>query len=148
MHIKLNYDSSFKDFSLWLKTINKNSLREKCPYSELFWSAFSRIRTEYSYSVRMRENSDQNNSNYRHFLHTDNWEQLTSDLLIIRWLVTDGYIVRRHVLVSKFRLFFRRMRQGKNVLTLEGLTSLNISTIRFYDFYLSKYIHWKACNGF
>ena len=24
-----------------------NSLREKCPYSELFWSAFSRILTEY-----------------------------------------------------------------------------------------------------
>ena len=24
-----------------------NSLREKCPYSELFWSVFSRIRTEY-----------------------------------------------------------------------------------------------------
>ena len=22
-------------------------LREKCPYSELFWSAFSRVRTEY-----------------------------------------------------------------------------------------------------
>ena len=37
-------------------------LRKKCPYSELFWSAFSRIRTEYgeilsysvSYSVRMQ----------------------------------------------------------------------------------------------
>ena len=51
-----------------------NSLREKCPYSELFWSAFSRIRTEYGeirsispYSVRMRENTDQNNSEYGHF---------------------------------------------------------------------------------
>ena len=36
-------------------------LREKCPSSELFWSAFFRIRTEYSYSypysVRMRENA-------------------------------------------------------------------------------------------
>ena len=36
--------------------------RKKCPYSELFWSAFSRIRTEYGellrispYSVRMQE---------------------------------------------------------------------------------------------
>ena len=41
------------------------SLREKCPYSELFWSAFSRILTEYGeirsicpYSVRMRENAN------------------------------------------------------------------------------------------
>ena len=39
--------------------------REKCPYSEFFWSILSRIRTEYGeivcispYSVRMRENTD------------------------------------------------------------------------------------------
>ena len=43
----------------------KQSLRKKCPYSELFWSAFSRIWTEYRemqsmspYSVRIRENTD------------------------------------------------------------------------------------------
>ena len=49
------------------------SVREKCSYSELFWFAFSRIRTEYGeirrYSVRMRENADQNNSKYGSFLH-------------------------------------------------------------------------------
>ena len=45
------------------------SLRENCMYLELFWSVFSRIRNEYEeilhifgYSVRMRENMDQNNS--------------------------------------------------------------------------------------
>ena len=38
-----------------------NSLRKKCPYSELFWSTFSRI----------RENVDQNNSEYGHFLRSD-----------------------------------------------------------------------------
>ena len=49
-------------------------LREKCPYSELFWSTFARIRIEYGeilpispYSVQMRENTDQNNSEYGHF---------------------------------------------------------------------------------
>ena len=49
-----------------------------CPYSESFWFAFSRIRTEYGgilrispYSVRMRENADQNNSEYGHFLRSD-----------------------------------------------------------------------------
>ena len=35
------------------------SLREKCPYSEFFWSVVSRIRTKYS--VRMPKNTDQNN---------------------------------------------------------------------------------------
>ena len=34
------------------------TLRKKCPYSELLWSTFSRIRTKYPYSVQMRENAD------------------------------------------------------------------------------------------
>ena len=52
-------------------------MREKSPYSELFWSVFSRIRTQYReiplispFSVRMRENTDQNNSEYGHFLRS------------------------------------------------------------------------------
>ena len=43
-----------------------STLREKCPYSEFFRSAFSCIRTEYGmilriclYSVQMQENADQ-----------------------------------------------------------------------------------------
>ena len=52
------------------------TLGEKCPYLELFWYTFSCIRTEYGemlriqtfrislYSVRMRKNKDQNNSEY------------------------------------------------------------------------------------
>ena len=54
-------------------------LCEKCLYSELFWSAFSCIRTEYGeifrispYFVRMWENADQNNSEYKHFLRSSN----------------------------------------------------------------------------
>ena len=53
------------------------TLRENCPYLGFFWSAFSRIRTEYgeilrisSYSFRMRENTDQKNSEYEHFLRS------------------------------------------------------------------------------
>ena len=38
-------------------------LREKCLYSEFFWSVFSCI----LYSVQMRENTDQKNSEYGHF---------------------------------------------------------------------------------
>ena len=50
------------------------SLCKKSPYSELFWSAFSRISTQYRkilrispYSAKMRENADKNNSEYGHF---------------------------------------------------------------------------------
>ena len=58
-----------------------HSLHENCPYSELFRSAFSRIRTECGeilrispYSVRLRENADQNNSEYGHYLRNDLYE--------------------------------------------------------------------------
>ena len=44
------------------------ALREKSPRSEFFWSVFSRIRR---ISVRMRENTDQKNSEYEHFLRSD-----------------------------------------------------------------------------
>ena len=46
---------------------------EKCPYPEFFWSLFSLIRTEYveRYSIQMRENTDQKNSEYGHFLRSD-----------------------------------------------------------------------------
>ena len=53
------------------------ALRKKRPYSGLFWSVFSHIRIEYGqilrispYLIRMQENADQNNSEYRHFLRS------------------------------------------------------------------------------
>ena len=52
--------------------------RKKCPYSDLFWSTFSRIRTKCReilsispYSVRMQENGDQDKSKYGHFSRSD-----------------------------------------------------------------------------
>ena len=49
-------------------------MRQKCPYSELFWSVFSCIQTEFGeilhislYAVRMRANVDQSNPEYGHF---------------------------------------------------------------------------------
>ena len=55
------------------------TLRKKCPYSELLWSAFSLIRTEYEeilraspYSAQRLENADQSNSEYGHFWRSTN----------------------------------------------------------------------------
>ena len=59
------------------------ALREKCPYLELFWPTFSRIRTEQGEirSMRMRENMDQNNSEYGHFsLSMDDFKTAVSSL--------------------------------------------------------------------
>ena len=70
-------------WSVWLKSYCevpylKYSRREKCPYSEFFWSVFSRIRIDYEqifrifpYSIQMRENMDQENSEYDHFSRSD-----------------------------------------------------------------------------
>ena len=58
---------------LWLAR-KYPSLRKKCSYSELFWSVFSNIRTEYGevrsispYSIRMRKNAHQNTSECGYF---------------------------------------------------------------------------------
>ena len=56
------------------------ALRKKCPYSELFWSAFSRVfllRIS-PYSVRMRGNAEQNNSECGHFLRSDACSRMAS----------------------------------------------------------------------
>ena len=62
---------------LRLSTLAQLSLRKNFPYSELFWSIFSSIRTEYGeiqsispYSARKWENADQNISEYGHFSHS------------------------------------------------------------------------------
>ena len=46
--------------------IEKHCVKSVCSYSELFWSAF--VRRISPYSVRIRENADQNNSECGHFL--------------------------------------------------------------------------------
>ena len=79
-------DSIFFRFSFWKAklvpakliqvfiSLFQITLREKCPYSGFFWSVFSCLRAEYGemrsfspYSVRIRENTDQKNSEYGHF---------------------------------------------------------------------------------
>ena len=54
--------------SLW------QTVLKRCPYPELFWFVFSRIRTEYRellcispYSFQILEKTDRNNSEYGHF---------------------------------------------------------------------------------
>ena len=84
-HFSLGRQEDVADFFGFIKLSWQQWLWEKCPYSELFWSAFFGIRTEYveilrisPYSVRMRENADQNNSEYGHFL-TVNDEEFQSN---------------------------------------------------------------------
>ena len=52
---------------IYILKSTKLPVSKKCPYSEFFWSVFSRIRTEYG---ERRENKDQENSEYEHFLRS------------------------------------------------------------------------------
>ena len=79
---KLNISLGFITQSYFVvpKNIRLNPtylLRENFPYSHLFWSVFRCIRTEYGeifrislYSVWMRKNTDQNNSEYGNYLRS------------------------------------------------------------------------------
>ena len=81
------------------------SVRKKCPYSELFWSAFSRSRTKYgeiqsisSYSVRMWENAVQNNSEYGHFLpsaYCNKFKRLKKGSLRQLLMIIDEFSCRK-----------------------------------------------------
>ena len=64
-------------------------MREKSPYSVLFWYAFSRIKTEYEEilrispnSVQMGKNTDQNNSEYEHILRSVFYLSKTDDAIL------------------------------------------------------------------
>ena len=71
MNVSKNKYKIYEAITQWI------ALREQCSYSEFLWSVFSRIWTEYGailrispYSVRMRENTDQKNSEYSYFLRS------------------------------------------------------------------------------
>ena len=68
---------TFLKKSLAINLLATVTLREKCWYSDLIWSAFFRIRTEHGevrtispHAAQMRENTDQKNSEYGHFLRS------------------------------------------------------------------------------
>ena len=98
------------------------NLHKNCPCSELFWSAFSRIRIEYgeirsNYRGKYEENTDQNNFEYGHFLRSvifsnflslpDAWSKLST----FYWLLEEKWIIRiiLHSSLSNFCFFFRGM---------------------------------------
>ena len=89
-------------------------LREKCPYSEFFWSLFSRIQTEYGeiwcispYSAQTQENTKQKNSEYGlssgHASHHSLWTLVVlykSTSFV--WLNKACYIAKKSLLKSIF----------------------------------------------
>ena len=87
----------FRWYNMEIALNGSNALCEKCPYSVFFWSVFSCIRTKYGeiqsispYSVRLRENTDQKNSEYGHFSCSDGSLWLLSSYLNFRLSKIDS----------------------------------------------------------
>ena len=117
-------------------------LYKKWPYSEFFWSAFSWIRTKYGnlqskspYSVRMRENADQRNSEYEYFSHRACREHLLHLIINIAQLVSNiagneylSILLLTKVLLCEYTIFtFSRTILGLQTVYLQSnkLTNWN-----------------------
>ena len=92
------------------------TLREKCPYSALFWPVFSLSRTEYGkilciypYLVRMLENIDQNNSEYGHFSSSAS----CSDKLFLK--IYSGYLSLTQGVVLQKPNYRKNQRKQDNI---------------------------------
>ena len=100
------------------------ALHEKCLYSDLLLFAFSRIRTEYGeilriylYSVWMLENTDQNNSEYGHFLRSVNYSniffmELFTSILLSSVLPTSNQL--KYTQIFLLRPFFLQAKTNSN----------------------------------
>ena len=111
---------------------NWPELREKCPYSELFWSAFSRIWTDYGeilrispYLVRMRENADQNNCEYGHILRSvenyvsiicsgNSWEIFNKKLNFAIIIFANLIITFLNLFSNRFLIIVKEVNQIRN----------------------------------
>ena len=79
-HNKVHWQENIFTVLFWWKYDEVYALREKCPYSQIFWFVFSCIWIEYRkilrispYSDQMRGNADLKNSDYRHFSRSDDF---------------------------------------------------------------------------
>ena len=73
----------------WVNTFLNISLRTKCPYSELFWSAFfphfPAFRLNTPNAGTCGKNADQNNSEYGHFLRSIYQKRSVWKFVICAW---------------------------------------------------------------
>ena len=129
-----------------------HTLRKKRPYSELLWSVFSRIRSEYreilrisSYSVWMRENTDQSNSEYGHFsrsnmiLRFSEFSNKTSKYFVAKFSDTVHFVLR-------FELLFLQTLTVKCLWWNQFLIRLLTLNTNFQKNYRERKHSWVSVN--
>ena len=127
------------------------TLREKCSSLEFFWFVFSRIWTEYGkillispYSVQMRENTDQKNSEYRHFSRSVTNHQKRK---LVDFLKKYSCIIYVKIsLECKFEKVYTQTEPKLSALTLKlSKASMSLSKDDSYKKYIFRKIYDKKC---
>ena len=91
------FSDPYRPVSSILSLHEKKQLDKKCPYSELFWFVFSPI----------RENTDQNNSEYGHFPRS---EQVRETLHSSKFYAGQGiYLCKEQALFKFVKGFYDKM---------------------------------------
>ena len=80
-----------------MKVVDNSELvitHEKCPNIDFFWSVFSCIRIS-TYSVQMRENTDQKKNPYLDAFHGVYWRTECIEVVAISYFVNDNIFERK-----------------------------------------------------
>ena len=98
--------------------VNTPTLREKCPYSELFWSVFfciiGEILRNSPYSVQMRENVDQKNSKHKQILRSAQHKS-SKTYQVKTWRLLRTWIS----IASNYQIFTVRIWEALGLLALK-----------------------------
>ena len=86
----------WREYEFTINMFPSSPLRKKCPYSELFWSAFSRIRTEYGEIRSIRSKCEKMRARI-----TPNTDTFHAVHLLSDWCLLIGQtIVNKHAAES------------------------------------------------
>ena len=125
----------YMDWDFGLMKLACFTLREMCPYSELFWSLFSSIRTEYGeiwsifpYLVRIGENTDQNIYQYGVFLRsfTFPYNRSSKGQFFLIFTVLLFLLYLPIIFSNDFNLNFSKL---KNISQIKQLSNCNFEAI-------------------
>ena len=134
-------------------------MRKKCRYLESFWSAISCIQTEHRdllckspYSVRMRENTDQKNSEYRHIFRSGYLKKYRHKILLTNYLTWQIPFQSQDLITAldEFKINHKNNRSVMSVAILKDLKKtifclkFTISTLRAqWNLYKADTIRFK-----
>ena len=133
--------------------LHEQTLRKKCPYSDFFWSVFSRIRTEYELKTTKYELKD---INYKYDHNEDQFHGIIAHNVTLAGCSSNCYygeipciVQKRKVTVKDFFNKFEKNFNGKLHLFVQ-CKYLSLKTDRFHKDYFPenyrKFTEFAMCT--